>query len=112
MQWLRLTNLLTIKLYHGYGYENKFFIQGHVLALSALPRKKYREKLLVNIFSLIRLFAVKPVANAHIQLRFQNVILHQTTDKEGFFKFEGLTENPLNFGWQEIFADLLNAKAE
>ena len=112
MQWFRLTNLLTIKLYHGYGYENKFFIQGHVLALSALPRKKYRKKLLVNIFSLIRLFVVKPVTNAHIQLRFQNIILHQTTDKEGFFKFEGLAETPLNSGWQEIFADLLNAKAE
>ena len=62
--------MLTVKLYHGYGYENKFFIQGHVLALSALPRKKYRNKLLVNLFSLIRLFVVKPVAGAHVTIAF------------------------------------------
>ena len=93
MQWFRLTNALTVKLYHGYGYKNKFFIQGHVLALSALPRKKYRNKLLVNLFSLIRLFIVKPVPNALVQLRLQKKIFKQVTNQDGFFKFEDSLEN-------------------
>jgi len=112
MQWFRLTNMPTVKLYHGYGYKNKFFIQGHVLALSALPRKKYRNKLLVNLFSLIRLFIVKPVAHAPVQLRFQEKIFKQVTNQDGFFKFEGTLENELEVGWQEVFADLLNATGE
>ena len=110
MQWLRLTNLPVIKLYHGYGYENKFFIQGHALALSALPRKRYRNKLLVNMFSLIRLFIIKPIRDASVQLRIQNSTFHQATDEEGFFKFEGSLKSNLAFGWQEVFADLLDAK--
>ena len=112
MQWFRLTNMPTVKLYHGYGYKNKFFIQGHVLALSALPRKKYRNKLLVNLFSLIRLFIVKPVANAPVQLRFQEKTFKQVTNQDGFFKFEASLENDFDFGWQEVFADLLNLKGE
>jgi len=104
--------MLTVKLYHGYGYENKFFIQGHVFALSALPRKKYRNKLFVNLFSLVRLFIVKPVAGAHVQLHFQNITLHQITDKDGLFKFEASGDTTLNYGWQEVFADVLNAKGE
>src|ERR1044072_3620323 len=112
MKWLRLTDALTVKLYNGYGYENKFFIQGHVFALSALPRKKYRNKLLVNLFSLIRLFIVKPVAGAYMQLRFENKIFKAVTDKDGFFRFEGSLVNELSFGWQEVFAEVLNVAGE
>jgi phosphatidate phosphatase APP1 len=112
MQWLRLSDVLTIKLYHGYGYEQKLFIQGHVLALSAMPRKKYRNKLLVNLFSLIRLFIVKPVAGAHVQLRWDEKIIKAETDADGFFKFEWTSAKNPGFGWHEILVELINAKAE
>src|SRR5690242_662515 len=108
MQWFRLTDVIVLKLYHGYGYENKFFIQGHVFSLSALPRKKYRNKLLVNLFSLIRLFIVKTVAGAQVQLHFGEKLFHQTTDEDGFFKFEDFIETNADFGWHEVTADLLN----
>jgi phosphatidate phosphatase APP1 len=112
MQWLRLNDMLTLKLYHGYAYENKFFIQGHVFSLNALPRKKYRNKLLVNLFSLIRLFIVKTLAHAHVQLHVQGKLFQQKTDEEGFFKFENFIENNFDFGWLEVTVDLLNAKGE
>ncbi|MEP6683532.1 MAG: phosphatase domain-containing protein [Parafilimonas sp.] len=110
MQWFRLNDMLAVKLYHGYAYENKFFIQGHVFSLKALPRKRYRNKLLVNIFSLIRLFIVKTVAGAHVQLHVQGKLFQQKTDDNGFFKFEGLSDDNFDFGWNEITADLLNGK--
>lgn len=112
IQWLRLTNMPQVKIYHGYGFENKFFMQGHVFSLSPLPRKKYRNKFLVNLFSLIRLFMVKPLAYAKVQLHFQSKILKQTTDEDGFFKFEDSVEVNLEPGWHETLVKLLNAKEE
>lgn len=112
MQWFRLTDVVIVKLYHGYGYENKFFIQGHVFSLSALPRKKYRNKLLVNLFSLIRLFIVKTVPGAVVQLHFGEKLFQQKTDEDGFFKFEGFVETNTVFGWHEVTADLININGE
>ncbi len=112
MQWLRLTDVVIVKLYHGYGYENKFFIQGHVFSLSALPRKKYRHKLLVNLFSLIRLFIVKTVPGATVQLHFCEKMFQQKTDEDGFFKFEDFVETNTSFGWHEVTADLISINGE
>ncbi len=112
MQWLRLSNVPIVKLYHGYGFNQKLFIQGHVFALSAMPRKKHRNKFLVNLFSLIRLFTVKPIANAHVQLHWKEMIIDTETDEDGFFKFEfTIQDHPLN-GWHEIMANLLNANGK
>ena len=112
LQWFRLTDLVMVKLYHGYGSENKFFIQGHVFSLSALQRKKYRNKLLVNLFSLMRLFIVKTVAGAAVQLHFGENLFEQKTDEGGFFKFEGFLATNPDFGWHEVTADLLNVNGE
>lgn len=109
MQWFRLSNTLMVKLYHGYGFNQKLFIQGHVFALSPLPRKKYRNKLLVNLFSLIRLFIVKPVANARVQLHWKENIINEETDADGFFKFEFTIDDNTGSGWHEVLVDLLNA---
>jgi phosphatidate phosphatase APP1 len=112
MQWFRLTDKIVLKLYHGYGYENKFFIHGHVFSLSALPRKKYRNKLLVNLFSLIRLFIVKTVAGAQVRLHYGGKLFKQKSDKDGFFKFEDFIETNADFGWHEVTADLINTNGE
>jgi phosphatidate phosphatase APP1 len=112
MQWLRLTDIVIVKLYHGYGYENKFFIQGHVFSLSALPRKKYRNKLLVNLFSLIRLFIVKTVPCAVVQLHFEGKLFQQRTNEDGFFEFQDFLETNADFGWHEVTADLINVHGE
>ena len=112
MQWFRLNAALTVKPYHGYGYAGKFFICGHVLALSAFPRKKYRNKFFVNLFSLIRLFIVKPVAGAHVQLHWENKPVTGETDEDGFFKLEWTAGIPAEFGWHEILVELVNAAGE
>lgn len=112
MQWLRLSNTPSVKLYHGYGFNQKLFIQGHVFSLSPMPRKKYRNKLLVNLFSLIRLFIVKPVANARVQLHWKEKVIYEETDADGFFKFEFTIEDNPGSGWHEVLVDLLNAEGE
>ena len=66
--WLGLTNEVTIKVYHGYGYKEKVIVHGHVLLFSPLPRKKYRKSVIRNTFALFRLFLVKPYKNATVNL--------------------------------------------
>src|SRR4051812_36254921 len=56
MNWLGLTNEVTIKVYHGYGHADQLMIHGHVFRLSPLPRKKYRKSFLRNTWALLRLF--------------------------------------------------------
>lgn len=104
MNWLGLTNEVTIKLYHGYGHTEQLVIYGHVFKLSPTPRKKYRKSFLRNTWALLRLFMVKPFACIDLELQWEGQILYTKTDKDGFFKIEWKDEPPLPQGWQEVMA--------
>ena len=107
MNWLRLTNEVTIKVYHGYGYTQQLMIHGHVLRFGPLPRKKYRRSFIRNTLALLRLFMVKPFSGIKVQLEWENKLYTAETDKEGFFKFEWKDEPPLSQGWQEVTVSAL-----
>jgi phosphatidate phosphatase APP1 len=107
MNWLRLTNEVTIKVYHGYGYTQQLMIDGHVLRFVPLPLKKYRRSFIRNTLALLRLFMVKPFSGIKVQLEWENKLYTAETDKEGFFKFEWKDEPPLPQGWQEVTVSAL-----
>ena len=100
--WLGLTNLPVIKLYHGYGHTNQLVIYGHVLKFSPLPRKKYRKSVLRNTWALLRLFMVKPFANVEVAMKWEEETFFVTTDESGFFKFEWKDKPPLHRGWLQV----------
>lgn len=104
MNWLGLTNEVTIKLYHGYGHSEQLMIYGHVFKFGPRPRKKYRKSFLRNTWALLRLFMVKPFPFIDLELEWEGQIFFSKTDKAGFFKFEWKDEPPLPQGWQEIIA--------
>ena len=104
MRWLGLTNEITIKLYHGYGHSEQLVVYGHVFKLSPVPRKKYRKSFLRNTWALLRLFMVKPFADADIELQWEEQILFSKTDRDGFFKLEWKAQSPLPQGWQKVVA--------
>lgn len=85
---LRLTDRPVIKLYTGYGNKTHCFLYGHVLSLSPLPRKKYRDHFWLNAVSLLRLFMVRPISAAVLQLNWKGKLLTTQSAKDGFFKFE------------------------
>src|SRR5215211_4791550 len=88
MRWLRLTNEVTIKVYHGYGHTEQMTIYGHVLRLGPLPRKKYRRSFIRNTLALLRLFFVKPFAGITVRMTWEKITCTAKTDTDGFFKFE------------------------
>lgn len=104
----RLSDQPQVKLYNGYGNASSCLIFGHVFSLSPLPRKKYRHNFLSNSLALLRLFIVKPVNQATVQLIWENKLYTTKTAADGFFKFEWKPEQHLSPGNHIVEVQLLN----
>ena len=102
LNWLHLTDEVTIKVYHGYGHAEQMGIHGHVLKLSPLPRKKYRKSFIRNTLALLRLFIVKPFENIDVKLQWKDQSYFTKTDKDGFYKFDWKDNSSLSQGWHEV----------
>lgn len=107
---LRLNHHPVIKVYHGYGNDEKIIVMGHVLKLSPFPRKTFRSKWLVNLFSMLRLFMIIPFSNAKISIEWQGIVYNTEAEDDGFFRFEFFPEVPPNKGWQKVLVRLEEEK--
>lgn len=107
LHWFHLTNEPSIKLYHGYGNEKSIIVFGHVLKLSPLPRKNYRRNFFNNSYGLLRLFMVKPMIHANLQLVWEGKTYTAKTEDDGFFKFEIKPQVALIPGWHPVTVSLL-----
>jgi phosphatidate phosphatase APP1 len=105
---LRLTSQPVVKVYRGYGSPDKFLIFGHVLKLSALPRKKYKRGFVKNTFSILRLFMVKPFKRAKVKLEWKGISYKVETEDDGFYKFEVQPKQPLQPGWHNVQVQLVD----
>ena len=98
----RLNNHPVIRVYDGYGIDGKIIVFGHVLKLSPFMRKTYRQNWIVNSFSMLRLFMVKPYKNAKISMEWEGIRLHSETQDNGFFKFEWSPVIYPGSGWHNV----------
>lgn len=112
LKWLRLTDETTVKVYNGYGHTHYLVIYGHVFTFAPLERKTYTSNFLINFFSLIRLFFVKPVPKARVRLRWEDISMETETASDGFFKFEWKSNRELGYGWHEVEVELLDSNGE
>ncbi len=96
-----------VKVYHGYGHKNNLVVYGHVLAGKPVRESKFTDNIFSNVMHLTRLFFVKPIPNARVQLIWENQALFTTTEKDGFFKFEWKSINYVPAGWHQIIVHLL-----
>lgn len=102
----RLDHHPVIKVYNGYGSPEKIIVFGHVLKLSPMLRKTYRQNWIINIFSMLRLFMVEPYKCAKLSMEWGSILLHAQTEDDGFFKFEWSPVTPPNPGWHSITINL------
>ena len=102
LTWLRLTHFPVVKVYPGYGDKDEILVYGHVLSMGPTPRKKYTDTLLINMFSFLRLFIVRPKANALVRLEWNGEIHETRTAKDGFFKLEWKPVNMVTAGWDFV----------
>jgi phosphatidate phosphatase APP1 len=98
----------TVKIYHGYGHTHDLVVYGHVFKNKPVYRNNYATNMLQNIIHLLRLFFVKPVPDANVQLLWRNQLLYSTTEDDGFFKFEWKSEEEVNAGWHTLEVNFLD----
>jgi phosphatidate phosphatase APP1 len=106
LNWLGLTDEITIKVYHGYGHVNHLVIYGHVLRFGPLPRRRFSQNIFRNTWGLLRLFMVKPLAGAQVRTRWQGKTIEAKTGTDGFFKLEWKDIPPLEVGWHEMQVEM------
>ncbi len=102
------TNQPTIRLYLGYGHAENLMVYGHVLSLSPLSRRKFSRQFPFNLLALIRMFIIRPIKDATVQLHWGDKLVNTTTDTDGFIKFNWPSDTAIPFGWHEVSAQLLN----
>lgn len=98
----KLNKELTIKVYHGYGDNEKLMIMGHVFKSSPFPRKSYSHSIWSNTKALIKLFMAVPYEGATVNLNWGTQNLSTQTNSEGFFKLEWQPEQKISSGWHPI----------
>ena len=108
----RLTDKTTVKVYRGFGHAHHLLLYGHVFTFSSIPRQRYTHNWLINFFSLIRLFFVKPIPRARVRMKWENQVFYTETELDGFFKFEWSADQEISFGWHEVKVELLDINDE
>jgi phosphatidate phosphatase APP1 len=107
---LRLSRQPLVKVYNGYGSSEKIIVFGHVLKLSPMMRKTYRQNWIINTFSMLRLFMVEPYKNANLSMEWEGVTSYTQSQDDGFFRFEFLASKELKAGWHSISVQLEEKK--
>jgi phosphatidate phosphatase APP1 len=97
-----------VKVYHGFGHKHALTVYGHVYINRFARERKYSNNILANIIHLVRLFCIRPVAGAKLQLHWQKQVLETTTEDDGLYKFEWQSEEDVPAGWHPVSVHLLD----
>lgn len=101
-----------VKVYKGFGHENKLTISGHVLAVSSYPTTHYSKSIFRNIFHLFKLFFVKPVPGVPVVLKWNDQQVHAITEKDGFFRMEWVSDTSVPAGLHNVRVDYLSPSGD
>lgn len=107
-----MDNSVSVKIYHGYGHTHNLVVYGHVFKFRAKSRQKYSESFFVNILYLIRLFILKPYPFVKVRLTFYGQVVDQTTEYDGFFKFEWSASSNVSAGWHPVKVEAVTEHGE
>jgi len=100
----------TVNIYHGYGHSEDLVVYGHVLkSMPATLQHDFKHPI-KNMLQLLRLFFVKPVANARVRLYWNSQVLETLTEQDGFFKFEWQSTEHVPAGWHEVIVCHIDEK--
>jgi len=90
---------MEVKGYHGYGHTHNLVVYGHVFADKPPVRTSYTNNIFSNIFQLLKLFFVKPLAGVPVRMFWQDQLITGLTEPDGFFKLEWKASHEVAAGW-------------
>jgi len=102
---------LQIVTYRSYGTVNRLYIKGRVLEEKTIPKSSDQDSIWKNLVSMYKRFESDEVPHARLSVNFQNKLYEVTTDDEGYFTVNHLTETPLTREdmWYEADVELIDA---
>lgn len=93
----------TVKVYHGYGDEEKFMVIGHVFKITPdYPEQIKRDNIWWNTKSLVKLFMAEAYPNVDVELTYEGDTVKGTTDTNGFFRLEWRPGKIPHHGWHYV----------
>jgi phosphatidate phosphatase APP1 len=107
-----MNNSVSVKVYHGYGHTHNLVVYGHVFKYKAHTEQIFSDNLFVNIVHLLKLFILKPFPFTKVRLRFFDDVVDQTTEYDGFFKFEWKASQNVSAGWHAVMVEALDKEDE
>ena len=104
---LRINSRPVVKVYHGYGDNDRVLVMGHVLLRSPVAYEHYRRGIFHNTLSLLRLFMVKTApAGIKIIIRLGAEVRETETSDDGFFVIDWDSQQQFEPGWHGVTASL------
>ncbi len=91
-----------IKVYHGFGHMHDITLFGHVFNHPPKYIASHSASPLKNMLRVLRLFCVKPLAGVPVRLTWQEQQLEATTEADGFFRFEWVSDHETPAGWHAV----------
>ncbi len=98
----------SVKVYHGYGHTHNLVVYGHVFRFKAKTTQKFSNRLFVNIVHLFKLFILKPYPFVKVRLLFNGQVINNTTEYDGFFKFEWKANEEVKAGWHGVQVEAID----
>jgi phosphatidate phosphatase APP1 len=109
--WFRRMKLNTnpvVKVYHGFGSDEGIKLYGHVFAVSPFKQEKFRRSFWYNSISLFRLFMIRPIRGATVEIDWYGQKINTQSQDDGFFHFEWQPSALLNEGWHDVQVNYLH----
>ena len=94
---------IDIQLYRGYINNEGLVVFGHVFKSWSPDNYRIDRRGVKHAVSILRMFTIKPLANADIYLEFENVRVHTKTLDDGYFRFSLPFDKPLESGWHTYY---------
>ena len=88
-----------ISIYRGYMNEKELTISGHLFKSWAPSQYSIEKRAIQHAFSVLKMFTIKPLANARVTLQFQDRSVSTKTMKDGYFNFKVPFDVSLESGW-------------
>lgn len=99
---------VVIKVFNGYGHQHNLVVYGQVKEGPRKRERVYTYNILRNIFSILKLYFIKPIAYVRVRVQWNDQSIFATTDSDGFFKLEWTSTESIPAGWNEVRVFLID----
>ena len=101
---------IVVKVFNGYGHQQSLVVYGQVKEGPRKRERTYTFNILRNIFSILKLYFIRPVAYVRVRVQWNDQSIFATTDSDGFFKLEWTSNEDTPAGWTFIRVHLVDAE--